>query len=113
MIYLIGSIVLSSYLTIAFKLCEKLKIPIFQAIVFNYITCVITGSFVNGSFPVNGAVMGQTWFHWAVVMGILFISLFNLIGITTQRNGVAVASVANKLSLILPVVLAVYLYNDQ
>jgi len=113
MIYLIGSIVLSSYLTIAFKLCEKLKIPIFQAIVFNYITCVITGSFVNGSFPVNGAVMGQTWFHWAAVMGILFISLFNLIGITTQRNGVAVASVANKLSLILPVVLAVYLYNDQ
>jgi len=113
MIYLIGSIVLSSYLTIAFKLCEKLKIPIFQAIVFNYITCVITGSVVNGSFPVNGSVLGETWFHWAAVMGIVFVSLFNLIGITTQRNGVAVTSVANKLSLIIPVVLAVYLYNDQ
>ncbi|MEO7531130.1 MAG: hypothetical protein ABIS69_06955 [Sediminibacterium sp.] len=50
MFYLAGSILLTSYLTLAFKVCEKYKVNIFQAIVFNYITCVITGSFVNGSF---------------------------------------------------------------
>ena len=43
----------------------------------------------------------------------MFICLFNIIGITAQKNGVAVASVANKLSLIIPVVLSVYLYNEQ
>jgi drug/metabolite transporter (DMT)-like permease len=112
MFYLIGSIVLTSYLTLAFKVCEKYKVNIFQAIVFNYITCVITGSFVNGSFPVNAEVLKTPWFAWAGVMGILFVSIFNVVGFTAQKIGVAVASVANKLSLIIPVILSVYLYNE-
>ncbi len=112
MIYLLGSIVLTSYLTLAFKICEKYSVPVFPAIVFNYITCVITGSIVNGAFPINAASIGTPWFKWACLMGVLFVSIFNIIGITTQKIGVAVASVANKLSLIIPVVLSVYLYNE-
>ncbi len=112
MIYLIGSIILTSYLTLAFKACEKFNIPIFPAIVFNYITCVVTGSFVNGAFPINAVVVHTIWFKWAFLMGALFISIFNLVGITAQKNGVAVASVATKLSLIIPVILSVYLYNE-
>jgi drug/metabolite transporter (DMT)-like permease len=112
MLYLIGSVVLTSYLTLAFKMCEKYRVNIFQAIIFNYITCVITGSVVNGSFPVNADAIRTPWFQWACVMGVLFISIFNVVGLTTQKIGVAVASVANKLSLIIPVVLSVYLYNE-
>lgn len=112
MLYLLGSIILTSYLTLAFKMCEKYGVSIFQAIVFNYITCVITGSVVNGSFPVNAEVMQTPWFRWACVMGVLFVSIFNVVGITAQKISVAVASVANKLSLIIPVVLSVYLYNE-
>lgn len=113
MIYLLGSILFSSYLTLAFKACKRYGINVFQTIVFNYITCVVTGSFVNGSFPISAASVNNTWFYWACGMGVLFICLFNIIGITAQKNGVAVASVANKLSLIIPVVLSVYLYNEQ
>lgn len=113
MFYLIGSIVFSSYLTLAFKACERYGVSIFQAIVFNYITCVITGSIVNGGFPINSESMQTTWFAWACVMGVLFIVIFNLIGLTTQNNGVAVASVASKLSLVIPVVLSVYLYQEK
>src|SRR5476649_2888473 len=112
MFYLLGSIILNSYLTLAFKVCEKYRVNTFQAIVFNYITCVITGSVVNGSFPVNRAVMGTPWFPWACVMGLMFVSIFTVIAITTQKIGVAVASVANKLSLIIPVILSVYLYHE-
>ena len=112
MLYLLGSIVLTSYLTLAFKACEKYGVTIFQAIVFNYITCVITGSIVNGQVPVNAAAIQTPWFVWACVMGLLFISIFTVIGITAQKNGVAVASVANKLSLIIPVMLSVYLYHE-
>ncbi|NCI47136.1 EamA family transporter [Sediminibacterium soli] len=112
MMYLAGSIVLTSYLTLAFKLCEQYHIRIFPAIIFNYITCVITGSVVNGSFPVNAETMQTPWFRWACLMGVLFISIFNIVALTTQRIGVAVASVANKLSLVIPVVLSVYLYNE-
>ncbi|MBR2647396.1 MAG: hypothetical protein IKD55_01025 [Sediminibacterium sp.] len=112
MIYLLGSIILTSYLTLAFKACEKWGISVFPAIIFNYITCVITGSFVNGSFPINSHTIQTDWFKWAMLMGVLFVSIFNIIGITAQKIGVAVASVANKLSLVIPVVLSVYLYNE-
>lgn len=113
MFYLLGSIVLTSYLTLVIKACERYRVSIFQAILFNYITCVITGSFVNGSFPVNASVMGTPWFRWACLMGVFFVSIFNTLGATTQKIGVAVASVANKLSLIIPVVLSVYLYGER
>ncbi len=112
MIYLLGSIVLNSYLTLSFKVIEKFKISAFQAIVFNYITCVITGSVVNQSFPINAQSAGEPWAKWALIMGCLFISIFNVIGYTTQKIGVAVASVANKLSLVIPFVASLYLYNE-
>lgn len=112
MIYLIGSIVLTSYLTLSFKACEKYSVNVFQAIVFNYITCVITGSIVNGAFPIHAENIQTPWFGWAMIMGVMFVSIFNIVAVTAQKNGVAVASVANKLSLIIPVILSVYLYQE-
>jgi drug/metabolite transporter (DMT)-like permease len=112
MFFLIGSIVLTSYLTLSFKVLERLRINTFQAIVFNYLTCVATGSLFNGHFPINGASAAQPWFPWALLMGVGFISIFNVIAFTTQKMGVSVASVANKLSLVIPFVFSLYLYNE-
>ena len=112
MLFLLGSIILTSYLTLSFKVTERLKINTFQAIVFNYLTCVITGSLFNGYFPVNASAMQQPWFVWALLMGTIFISTFNIIGFTAQQLGVPVASVATKLSLVIPFVFSVYLYNE-
>jgi drug/metabolite transporter (DMT)-like permease len=113
LLLLLGSIVFSSWLTLSFKLVEKFHIHTFQAIVFNYITCVITGSFVNGAFPINKEVVGEEWFRWAMLMGTIFISLFNVIAKTAQTMGVAVASVGNKLSLVIPFLFSIYLYNEE
>lgn len=107
-----GSIVLTSYLTLSFKVIERLGIPLFQAIVFNYFTCVVTGSVVNGSFLINQSAVQQPWFMWGGIMGCMFISIFNIVGVTTQKLGVAVASVANKLSLVIPFAFSLYLYNE-
>lgn len=113
MIYLAGSIVFTSWLTLSFKLVERWKIDTFQAIVFNYISCVITGSFVHRQFLNYVQIAEQPWFGWACLMGAVFISLFNVIGFTTQKLGVSVASVANKLSLVIPFVFSVILYNEK
>jgi len=113
MIYIIGSIILSSYLTLSFKVLQRLHINAFQAIVFNYIACVCTGAVFNGSFPVNNEAIHAGWFKWALLMGAMFISIFNVISITTQKLGVAIASVANKLSLVIPFLFSVYLYNEK
>jgi drug/metabolite transporter (DMT)-like permease len=113
MIYLIGSIFFSSYLTLSFKVLQRLNINAFQAIVFNYIACVCTGALFNGSFPVNNENIHSPWFVWALLMGLMFISIFNVIGLTTQKMGVAVTSVANKLSMVIPFLFSIYLYNEN
>lgn len=113
MLYLIGSILLSSYLTLSFKAVERLGINTFHAIVFNYMACVATGIFVNGGHPFRAGLLQADWFPWAILMGVLFISLFTIIGITAQKNGVSVASVANKLSLVIPFLFSVFLYGES
>jgi drug/metabolite transporter (DMT)-like permease len=112
LIYLVGSILFSSYLALSFKVVERFNIPVFQAIVFNYITCVITGSVVNGNFPVTQSSFNEPWMKWALIMGAMFIITFNLVGYTVQKIGVAVTSVAHKLSLIIPFAFSIYLYNE-
>lgn len=113
MIFLIGSILLSSYLTIAFKLCDRFGVNKFQAIVFNYLACAFAGSIVTGSLPEYVESMGQEWFKWALLMGAAFIVIFNLIALTVQKSGLAIASVASKLSLIIPFVFSLFLYNED
>jgi drug/metabolite transporter (DMT)-like permease len=113
MIFLIGSILLSTFLAIAFKICDKVGINKFQAIVFNYITCVFTGSQVNGSLPAYSRDMAEPWFKWALIMGVGFVVSFNLIALTVQKNGLAVASVSSKLSLVIPFVASLLLYGEE
>lgn len=112
MVFLLGSILLSSYLTLTFKVLERYGINNLHAIVVNYLTCVVTGTIVNGHGIFSGELPAQPWFPWAILMGGLFISLFNIIGITAQQAGVSVASVANKLSLVIPFLFSIYLYNE-
>jgi drug/metabolite transporter (DMT)-like permease len=112
MIYLVGSIVFSSYLTLCFKVLQRLNINTLQAIVFNYITCVCTGTIINGSFPVNSENTHASWFKWALLMGAMFICIFNIVAATAQKLSVSISSVANKLSLVIPFLFSIYLYNE-
>ncbi len=113
MFFLLGSIILTSWLTLSFKVVERFRIPVFQAIVFNYISCVITGSFVNGAFPVTSATFSESWFKWSLLMGLMFVFIFNIVGICAQKMGVAITSVANKLSLVIPFIFSIYLYSES
>ena len=113
MFYLAGSIILSTYLLLAFKVLQRMGISAFQAIVFNYCACVATGIVFQGNFKYSHVEGIQPWFVWAALMGGLLITLFNLIGFTTRQIGIAVASVSNKLSLVIPVLFSMALYGER
>ncbi len=113
MIYLLGSIVLTSWLTLSFKVAERFQLNPLQVIVFNYFVTVITGSIVNGHVNDYAKDIRLDWFRWACLMGTVFIVLFNIIAFTARRIGVAVTSVANKLSLVIPFIFSIYLYNEK
>lgn len=108
-----GSIIFTSWLTLSFKVIERWKINNLQAIVYNYTTCVITGSFVNQEFPIKPAIINEPWFPWACLMGLTFISLLNLVAFNSRKVGVAVTSVAFKISLVIPFVFSLYLYHED
>lgn len=113
MIYLFGSIILSAYLVLAIKYIDNKGVSTFEALTFNYCTCVVIGSLLNHSLPISVETLSQPWFICSIVMGTLFIFIFNLIGITVQKNGVSIASVANKLSLVIPFLFSLYLYHEH
>lgn len=113
MIYLLLTILLNTVLFIIFKLFPKYQINQLPAIVVNYIVCVITGSVFVGRMPIGSESMNQSWFPWALLMGSLYISTFNFIAYHTKRYGVTTTSVANKLSLVIPVLFSVLMYHDS
>lgn len=101
MIALIGSIVFSSFIFILFKLFPKFGVDTFQAIVFNYFTACICGFLLYGHSWSDAAWSDTNWMYAALLCGILFISLFVLMGKCSQVNGVAITSVAVKMSMAL------------
>ncbi len=52
------------------------------------------------------------WFPFTFVLGIIFISVFNFMAITTQRNGLSVVAVASKMSLIIPIIFGIFVYHE-
>lgn len=111
--FLIYSILLNAYMGIIFIYFHKFKVDFFQAIVFNYIVCVCTGSFMQGAFPISTDTLSTSWAPWAILMGTLFIIVFNIIANSTIKAGITSTQTANKLSLIIPVIFAAYLYGEK
>ena len=112
MLFILLSIVCTSYLVFAFRVFDRYGVNHFHAIVVNYFTCVVTGSLVNQHLPTYSIYAGKGWFWIALVLGVSFISLFNLMSVVTRRQGVTVTNVATKLSMVIPVSAAVVLYGE-
>ena len=113
MYYLIATILLNVVISVILKQFARFKINALQAIVANYWVCVITGSLFTGHTPFTSVVVHSTWFPWALMMGAGFICVFNLIAYCTRVDGITTATVANKLSLIIPVLFSLFLYSEH
>ncbi|MCK4700836.1 MAG: hypothetical protein KAT38_10890, partial [Bacteroidales bacterium] len=55
----------------------------------------------------------QPWLPAAILIGILFVVMFNVIAITTQKAGISVSSVASKMSVIVPMLFSMFYYHEQ
>ncbi len=113
MIYLLFSIIASTCIFIIFKLLEKFNIDILQTIVINYIAACLFGLWSYDA-PINvSEVLHSKWVYGAFGLGFLFITIFNVMALTAQRNGLSVASVASKMSVIIPIIFGIYVYNES
>ncbi|WP_298896992.1 DMT family transporter [uncultured Psychroserpens sp.] len=112
MIYLLLSIAASTGIFILFKLFNTYRINTLQAIVVNYLTACLFGLWIYDEPIIIKDIIRSEWIYGAVGLGFLFIAVFNIMALTAQRNGLSVASVAAKMSVIIPVIFGIYVYNE-
>jgi drug/metabolite transporter (DMT)-like permease len=113
LIHLLLSILFSTGLFVIFKYFGIYKIDILKAIFVNYIVALTLGfTLAERSFSI-AELPSQPWFFGAIFLGALFVSIFFVMAKTAQINGVAVTSVAGKMSVVIPVFFGVFLYNES
>jgi drug/metabolite transporter (DMT)-like permease len=98
---------------VVFKLFATFKINTLHAIVVNYFVACISGMIAyKGAISVI-EIPQHEWFFYTLGLGALFIIVFNLMAITTQRSGLSVVSVATKMSLIIPIIFGLVYYEES
>lgn len=113
MIYLLLSVLSSTVIFIVFKLFAKYNINRLQAIIVNYFIACSVGFFGYIESSQLSRVPTEEWFPGALILGALFITVFNLAAITTQKSGLSVVAVATKMSVAIPVFFGIFLYNES
>lgn len=113
MLYLLFSIICSSFIFIIFKWFEKLGVNILEGIVYNYWVAAVFGFsiiYINGGDPFKAET---DWLWVAGIEGLLFISVFFIMATTAQKISVAASSVAAKMSMVIPIVIFMMINPDE
>jgi len=113
MLNLALSVIFSTLIFIIFKLFDRYKIQTLYAIITNYLVACIVGLLLYQNPNAIFTIPKKPWFLGTLALGLLFIVVFNLMATTAQKVGVSVASVATKMSFVIPVIVGLALYNEQ
>lgn len=113
MIDLALSVLSSTLIFVAFKLFDVYKVQTLYAIITNYVVACLVGLFLYEGNVDVAQLTSTSWYWGPIALGVLFITIFNLMAKSTQVSGVSVTSVATKMSLVIPVVVGVVIYKEQ
>jgi drug/metabolite transporter (DMT)-like permease len=113
MLDLAFSVLSSTWIFVVFKLYDVHKVQTLVAIIINYFTACTVGLLLYDGEINIGQLASSSWIYGPLLLGVLFITIFNLMAKTAQISGVSVASVATKMSLVIPVILGMALYGEQ
>jgi hypothetical protein len=103
MAYLLLSILSSTGIFLIFRIIEKRRVKTLPVIVINYFCASSLG------FALNGGVEPASWdfpmgfYLLAALIGTLFIIMFFLVARSSQKAGMAVTTIAGKMSVIFPI----------
>lgn len=113
MINLVLAILFSSILFIVLKSFSRFNVNTLHAIVINYLVAFTVGFlYLNETISLS-KITHKPWFFACLCLGVLFIAIFFIIGKTSQKNGVSVASVASKMSLVIPILFGILYFKEE
>lgn len=112
MIYLLLTIICSSGISILFKWMGNYRVAILPAIILNYAVAFSIGILLfEGELSLQ-YLLDSKWLYLAFFVGSLLMAGLYLIGYTTQRSGIAVTTIANKMSVIIPISFSILYYSE-
>lgn len=112
MTYVVLAVLMNAVLAWIFRSYQRYGVQTFGAIVVNYFACVATAWVAQGASPLGPAPFQSSWWWWAALLGTVFISGFYLTAVTIQRIGVATASVFQRMSLLVTVLVAIWFFGE-
>ncbi len=113
MVYLLLTILSSTSIYVIFKLAKNYSGNLSVLITVNYLVATIFG-FGIFQKEFSGLKMEiYSWLPYSFLLGLLFIVMFFLIGNSSQKAGITITTLANKLSLIFPVLFSLIYFDEQ
>lgn len=113
MAYLLFSILSSSLIYVIFKVAKNYKCKLSSLITYNYLAATLLGVILFQPFQSFKQFHTFNWLPYGILLGVLFILMFYLIGNSSQKAGITVTTLANKLSLVFPVLFSLLYFNEQ
>lgn len=113
MIYFIIGIICASGIFITFKFWDKYNVSPYHATIINYMVSALVAYILCSPKPTLTGIIGAPWLYYAVALGTISLIDFNLNSFTTKKLGIGVTSMSSKLSLLLPVTLSIFLFEEN
>ncbi len=113
MVYLICSIVSSSLIFVIFRIAKNYSCNLTTLITYNYFFATVLGLLLFRPFDTELLQQSLHWLPFGILLGILFTAMFFIIGISSQKAGITVTTLANKLSLVFPVLFSLIYFSEQ
>lgn len=116
MIDIIYTTITFSSMLVLFKYFGKYGVNNLQAIIVNYFTAGTLSLIVayNNDIKISlPDIIYSTYIIPSLIIGFLFIVTFNLLAFGTQKIGIAISTVANKMSMIIPVIIGISLFSEK
>ncbi len=113
MLLLILCIVCNVLLAVIFKYFAKYGVNNLNAIVINYLVCVISSSIFLGEVSIPDAFWTKPWFSYSVILSGMFIVGFNVMALSFQRAGVALTAIIQKMSMVMPAAFAIAFFGES
>lgn len=111
--FLLLCILSSTGIFIIFKILDRLSIPSFPVIVINYLTATLLGFIINAGEVSLDSLRQSGWLLMSVLIGVMFILMFFLIALSSQKAGISVTTVASKMSVVFPIAFSMVLDSSD
>ncbi|MFM2156448.1 MAG: hypothetical protein RL516_1197 [Bacteroidota bacterium] len=113
LIIIITASLLSALLYIILKYFERFNVNNIHGLTANYLTASLFSFFFNCKENIQLFPHSSSYAGFALGIGLLFICVFYTAALTAQKSGIAITSIAGKMSMVIPIIFGYFLYGDQ